>query len=470
MKLLIKIACIFGIIALIAVSCRKEEFYKDDSANLNFSKDTLTFDTVFTKIGSTTLSFKVYNPYKQPVKISRIFLAGGDESNFRLNIDGYPSNDVRDMEIAIKDSLFIFVEVTVDPNNANNPMVIRDSIGIVINGNSQFVQLVAWGQDANIYYRQTIGSEIWNSTKPYLVYDYVYVDSTATLTIQPGTKIYFHKYSGLFVKGKLLIQGTTEEPVILQGDRLEDYYEDVPGQWGGIRIYSGSIDNQIENTVIKNAIVGIQVGTLDDTLPSGLILLNSRVENMNYAGLYTLNASVFAGNTLFANCGFYAVAILVGGSYDFYHCTVANSWGYGNRTEPSVVISNNAVFNEALYLGNLSRCNWGNCIIYGSQENEIEFGSSPEASFNFKFDHSLIKIDPEYDTGDTASFSDIIKNKDPKFKDPSENNYELDTLSVAQDKGTPVFYNLYPFLENDMNGEPRNADSAPDLGAYERQE
>ena len=60
---------------------------------LEFSVDTLMFDTIFTTVGSTTQRLKVYNPYQENVLISRIRLAGGDFSNFRLNINGQMENE-----------------------------------------------------------------------------------------------------------------------------------------------------------------------------------------------------------------------------------------------------------------------------------------------------------------------------------------------------------------------------------------
>src|SRR5690606_33819244 len=95
------------ITALLSGSCRKEIFTDDPSARLQFSTDTVHFDTVFVTVGSATKNFKVFNPNNQSVKISNIRLAGGENSAFRINIDGRATTMFQDYELAGKDSMYI---------------------------------------------------------------------------------------------------------------------------------------------------------------------------------------------------------------------------------------------------------------------------------------------------------------------------------------------------------------------------
>ena len=76
------------------LACERYELYKKTDATIRFSTDTVFFDTIFTTFGSTTKQVRIHNPYDQPVEIEYIRLAGGDNSVFRLNIDGYQSNEV----------------------------------------------------------------------------------------------------------------------------------------------------------------------------------------------------------------------------------------------------------------------------------------------------------------------------------------------------------------------------------------
>ena len=122
---------------------------------MSFSHDTILFDTVFTTIGSTTKQLKVYNRHNRDIEIASVYLAGGDQSNFRLNIDGLSFYHAENILIRESDSIFIFVEVTIDPVAQNNPLVVQDSIVFITNDNVQDIDLVAWGQDVYL-----INSEI----------------------------------------------------------------------------------------------------------------------------------------------------------------------------------------------------------------------------------------------------------------------------------------------------------------------
>ena len=470
-----KIFFLSVIIVIVIFSCKKESFFTDGSAQLNFSIDTLQFDTVFTTVGSATQNFKVYNPYSKPIKISSISLAKGNSSFFRMNVNGVSARRIENIEIDAKDSLYIFVEVNVDPNNQSNPLVVVDSIIFQTNGNTQDIKLVACGQDVNLINgNDTSGiisqSTIWNSVKPYLVINSMLVDSEVTLTITQGTKIYFHKDSRMYVKGTLIANGTLDEPIIFRNDRLEHWYDDVPGQWPGIffvsAVVSGSKDNVLNYCEIKNAIIGIQADAQYGTNPK-ITISNSKVLNMNAVGIFAQNTSIKAWNCVIANCGQYAAALTLGGFYEFYHCTFINNWGYSNRQTPSLVLNNyyQDIYGD-IHVYPLDKAYFGNCIIYGNKENEIGLDPFPTAgTFNYTFKNSLLKIDPATNTSDLLHWDNIFKNENPSLKNPEYNDYSLDTLSFAKDKGDLGIGNLYP-LDFKMNS--RLNYGLPDLGAFER--
>jgi hypothetical protein len=253
------------IIALFQFSCNREEFDFSPGARLEFSTDTLTFDTVFTTLGSVTKKVTVKNMNRHPVNVSKIFLAGRNTTPFRLNINGVAANEVSDVSISGGDSIFIFVEATIDPTGQNLPMVVHDSIVFNLNGNMQDVHLIAFGQDFHLFDGAVLKSQVWHNDKPYLIYNSVLVDSLETLTITEGSRIHFHKGSSMFVKGTLKATGTYDAPIKFQGDRLEEMYSDVPGQWGasailenggiyvfgGLHFLKGSMDNIIDWAIIK---------------------------------------------------------------------------------------------------------------------------------------------------------------------------------------------------------------------------
>lgn len=464
----LKYLIIAGLLMQLLFSCEREDFNTSIDAKLKFSVDTILFDTIFSTIGSSTQRFTVKNPYNKSLNISSIRLAGGESSPFRINIDGYTGTKLENLELKEKDSLYIFVEITIDPNNADLPMVVKDSILFSFNNTQQDIDLIAWGQDVNLINGEILSTQIWNNTKPYLIYNSMLVDSDQILTIEPGVTLYFHKNSRLYVQGTIVANGTFEYPIKFRGDRLETDYDDIPGQWDGVWLMSGSKDNVLNFCEIENAIIGIQVDTLANLSKPTLLLSNSRIQNMTSTGIYAQGATIEAYNNLITNCGQFAIALTIGGSYEFYHCTIGNYWGFSTRTTPSLLLNNYYYANNgSLQLRPISKAFFGNCIIYGNKESEIVIDKSEneDTDLNYKFDHTLIKIDSDFSTSDPAYFMNIIVNKNPKFKDPYNGDFELDTLSVAKDAGAIEYGIMFPY---DLNMENRNTDSHPDLGAYER--
>ena len=484
-----RLIAVFGLlIMIIAASCKKEVgFFGDKNAKLNFSQDTVLFDTVFTQVGSSTKQLKIYNPYKKKLLVKRIWLAGGANSQFKLNIDGVPGNMATDIELMPNDSLYIFVEVTVNPLNVNSPMIVSDSIFFETNESIQDVDLVAWGQDAhyirpNFYIAglpplNIIAKENesinWTNDKPYVIYGYAVVDSAACLTIAEGTRVHFAKNSGLWVYryGCINVNGTKAAPVVFQGARLDYDYREIAGQWDRIWINEGAISN-INYAEIKNAFIGLQLETIsgrdnpDNTL---LNLRNTKIANMTAYGIYTRYFNLRAANVLVTNCAENTLALTAGGSYSFRHCTAANFYSSGSqRQTPSVVINN---YNGDQVIP-LDSCYFGNCILYGNIENEISIDIKPGQTANYLFENSLIKIDPLTNTSNTSNYNNIIKNPanitidggsaQPLFANPNLLDYRLRPTAPCINLGLIAIGLQVPL---DLDEYAR--DGQPDMGCYE---
>lgn len=478
------LTCILILTLIFFSACKKETIYTSPSASLKFHRgaqtaDTIIFDTVFTTIGSITEWLTVVNPYNQKIIVSNIYLAGGSNSNFRINIDGLPVSSQQDIEIAANDSIFIFIEVTVDPNGGTTPMIISDSIVFETNGNIQDVDLVAWGQDA-YFYAPSPGEYFFPldcnlstlpTDKPNVFYGYAYVDSGCTLIIPACAQLYFHSYSGLAVDvdATLLIQGTKDCPVTFQGDRLEEYYEDVAGQWGhpligGLWFSPGSKDNQIDYAIFKNGYIGIEADTLGNSSNPTLTINNTIIKNMANIGILGQGTKLTATNCVIANCAQYALVCNIGGDYDFRHCSIGNYWSSSRQT-PSLLLNNwYDAGDYGIQIRDLTNAYFGNCIIYGNIENEIGLDKKDNGAFNYTFDHCLLKVNSDVNTS-TANFINILSNQDPKFKNTAEYDLSLDTLSPAKDVADITIANSVP---TDFLGEDRLKDGKPDLGAYER--
>ena len=234
------------------ISCKKESFIKSQDAILNTSVDTLSYDTVFTSVGSVTQSFKIFNNNNQKLLLSKVKLSGGSSSSFKINVDGYSSNEVDNIEVNANDSIYVFVQVNINPTTANLPFIIQDSILINYNGNQKFVQLQAYGQNANFLRNVKLtGNVTWNNTLPYVILGGVLVDTNAILTVKEGTKIYLHADAPFLVNGTLIAEGTNQEKIVFAGDRLDPDYIDFPASWPGIYFSGSSKENNLKFTIIK---------------------------------------------------------------------------------------------------------------------------------------------------------------------------------------------------------------------------
>ena len=96
------------LVVILSYSCKKENIHTNESASLNFSSDTILFDTIFSSIGSTTFQLTVYNNNNFDIS-TNVRLSGNTEGNFRMNIDGESGNNVESIEIAANDSMFVFL-------------------------------------------------------------------------------------------------------------------------------------------------------------------------------------------------------------------------------------------------------------------------------------------------------------------------------------------------------------------------
>ena len=454
-------------------SCKDDNtFFTDTDANLNFSSDTVFFDTVFTSSMpriplSVNHQFVVVNPYSEAVK-TNFRLSGGSNSVFRINVDGEVGPEVNDIEIGGNDSVFVFVELSIDPNNdpQSLPLIVRDSIEISTNGNQQNVQLIAWGQDGHYFLRDTVCNEtLDDKLKPYVVHGYLYVPENCTLTIKEGVKMHFAPRSWLYVEGTLIIEGTKDEKVKFEGDRLQPQFEEVAGQWGGIWLDYLSKGNQIKHAEIKNGTVGIycdssDIQTVQNATPN-VTVENTEVRNMSFDGLSGKTAYIKATNSVFTNCGRYTFLGLWGGRYDLKHCNFTTYNFDFSRREPTFAL-NNVQINEFFQITGIFRTVYDiqNCIVDGGLQEELSLGifkNVPDQAFfgDTLFNNNLVRTERKF-------VGEHINNKvniSPAFVDVLKHDYHLEASSGAIDIGACLG------VTRDFDEALRNG--TPDAGAFE---
>ena len=506
----------FSLIALVFwSSCRQDFIFAPSSGNLSFSKDTVYLDTIFSNIGSSTYTLKVYNTSDEDILIPSIKLSKGQESNYRMNVDGLIGNgaligkEFENIELLARDSMYVFIETTIDifplvenetqflytdvivfentsgVQNVELVTLVRDAVFIFPNRDSEgVVETLAFDTDGDgvddetsVKGRFLQDSELtFTNEKPYVVYGYAAVGDGKTLNINPGARIHFHEDSGLLItnNASLHVNGLPsldlellENEVVFEGDRLEPLYENVPGQWQTIWLFSGSTENVINYATIKNGTIGVlSDGNQQD--PTKLEINNSQVYNQSNFGILGRATSIIAENIVINNSGLSSFAGTVGGNYNVTHSTIANYWTSSFRQYPALLLNNFIVDSENTVTTNpLVAANFTNCIIYGNDSPELFLENKNSEDFNFKFTNSLIYFDdpngnfssPEHDFSDTTLYENVIFNNNPQFLDPFNNKLNIPFGSPAE--GAGIFSGN---LTKDITNTTRN--SPPDLGPY----
>lgn len=452
--------------AFLFFSCKKDSFITSSAATLYTDADTLSFDTVFTTVGSITQSFKIFNNNDQKLRLSEVKLSGGTSSPFKINVNGTSAAEVNDIEINANDSIYVFVQANVNPTVATLPFILRDSIQIIYNGNKKMIQLQAYGQNAIFLKNKMLtGNVKWNKSLPYVIIGGIQIDTNATLNISAGTKIYLHADAPFLVDGTLKATGTKDEPVIFSGDRLDMDYKDLPASWPGIYFRGASENNSLKHLIVKNAYQGIIAQDLSTTTNPKVTLSQCIIDNIYDAGILGINTNIYADNCLISNCGS-NLQLQFGGDYHFINCTVASySNNYITHKNPALQISNSITQNGAAFTSPLNAF-FQNCIFWGdggTVDDEIAIDKQGADAFSVSFDHVLYKAK---DATSNATFISSKRNENPMFDsiDVSKNVFDFHfnkyPTSPAVNAGTATSF-LY-----DLDDKKR--DATPDIGCYER--
>jgi hypothetical protein len=446
-------------------SCKKDAFITSPNASFATSVDTLHFDTVFTTTGSITQSFKIFNPNNQKLLLNNVQLMGGVNSFFKMNVDGTPGTSFSNISIDANDSLYVFVSVTINPNTANLPFIVQDSILITYNDNKDFVQLDAYGQNAHFLNNAFVTKDTtWTNDLPVVILGGVNVLQNNTLTINAGTRIYCHADAPINVNGTLNVSGGKDsaDRVVFAGDRLDDPYKYYPGSWPGIFFNTTSVNCVLNYATIENAYQGIIAVNAASNGEAKVTLNQCIINNVYDAGILSGFSSINATNCLISNCGD-NINIYAGGNYQFTNCTVAT---YGNlyisHLLPVLQISNVDEQNNTYDLN----ASFTNCIFYGDNNgavnDEISVTKQGSNPFAAGFTSSLYK-------GTTvpanAVFNNCIANQDPLFNliDGNDDIYDFHLQSSSPCIGAGL--NTGNLI--DLDGNPRTPPI--DIGCYQHQ-
>ena len=462
----------------------KMEFSTDPSHRLGFSVDTVAFDTLFTDVSSATQAFLIRNHNKENLSIAHAAVAGGEDSPYRVNIDGLAGTTFADLVIRGGDSMYVFVEVTIDPRGQDEPFEVLDSLQFTLeSGVTQQVIFTASGQDATVLRGGVVNVDTrLTAHRPYLIYDSLRVEEGSTLYLEPGTRLFFADRVEMKVYGRVEAVGTADSLVVFRGartDRMFDYlpYDRLSAQWGGITLYESSNGNVFDYCDIHSGTYGLRAKSTGME-ENKMVMLNSQIHNVDEDALQlTLCKGSFA-NSLFTNAGGHCVNIL-GGQMDFLHCTIANFFPWKSERGEAVSIANYVEAENKVYP--LLGVNFANSIVTGSKDKElvsVVVAKTDTADWSesaqYFFAHSVINSWQDAREPDTLHFAHIVwEHKDSmaygrsNFRTIDHENFiydfHLDSLSVARGMGSDEYLHLLPY---DKDGGLRQVGGI-DVGCYQ---
>lgn len=445
-------------------SCIEDGFTTSPSDVLAFNRDTVAFDTVITLQGTATKQMVVYNRSKKQINISSIKVAGlAAKGHFHLNVDGIRGDEFQNVEIRGNDSIFIFIEAYLDEMEKDEPTLLEDRLEFVTNGVSQSVLLSAWGQDVVRIQGDTISRNTrFTAAKPYLIYDTMFVSPGVTLTLDAGTTLLFHDKGAMRCAGRMLANGTAEQPVTFRGDRLDRVvgttnFDIMSGQWGGVIFTPPTMGNVLRHVIMKGSSIGMHCSAAGDTSHCALKLVNCVLTNSASTCLATATCYVQAIGTEFSDAA-QEVAYFAGGKVMASQCTFSNNYLFAVPSLPIVNVFDVEYSNHTV--GKI-KAYFDNCILYG-MSNDINEGKLD--NFDVYLRYCLLKS-PGNDDG---HFINCVWAGDPQFLIKREDyifDYRLGNKSDAIGKGNP---SLCPAEGRyDRYGQDRLAHGGSiDLGAY----
>lgn len=446
-------------------SCISDDITTSPSATLSFSNDTVNFGTIFTDLNTPTARLLVYNRNKQGVNISSIKFKN-PETPFRINVDGVSGNSFSDVEIRGNDSIYVFLECYIAEDEAIEPRRVADQLEFVTNGVLQEVEVEAWAWNVTRLNNIKVDKDMTlTAVRPYIIFDTLTVEPNVTLNIEPGAWLLFHDKASMLVKGRLIALGDTENFIRMSGDRLDDIlpdvaYDQLAGQWNGIRISPESFDNRMEFVNMRSTVSGLRIDSCGDLTKNKLTIVNSWLHNSQGNVLSSEYANVDAYGCCFSEAAG-SVVKLTGGKHNFVQCTIANAYLFSSLFQPN------------LYLGHSTPDNMEENeqpLMVASFENGIVWGEIGEPLFPGDLTNSQVFMRNmlfKANGTDDENFIECVWNEDPLFYTVREDyyfDYRLQPDSPAFGRGNPAYLNsecLY-----DMDGLYRLSDGFPALGAY----
>ena len=455
---------ICGLLIIVGLSsCIEDDFSTNANDQPTFSTDTLDMGPIFTEAGTPTHSFTVYNRHDKGIIISSIKMRDDAEGMFRFNVDGVAGNEFQNVEIRANDSIYVFVEATLKANGTDAPVVIDRHLDFVVQGITSTVVISAQGQDVERRKGLVIdGDTRFTANKPYQIFDSLIVKEGATLTLDPGVTLYFRNNATMRVDGTLVSNGTTEKPVNMTGDRIDNVVNDLSfdlmaGQWQGLEFTSTSRNNYLSHTSIRNTVWGVFVDSIGAQENPALTLINCQLRNSQEYSLAAIHSDIKAVGCEITDAAA-GVMSLRGGNHIFNHCTFANYYLFSALGGAAIQFDHISAECDDLSGLPYMVADFTNSIIYGNGT-ELSHGDLTGTAITLRY--CLLKSEGV----DDENFICCLWGADPLYY-TVRNEYIFDYRLKNESPAIGAAYPDYtlPEAQYDRYGLPRG--SQPDMGAF----
>lgn len=440
----------FAAASLALASCERDFSSLPGARDLVFSSDTLSLDTIYSGFVSPTAKLTLRNVGDDDVTIGRIRLEGGESSHFGVNIGGRPLADVSGVRLAHGDSLYIFVCVRrPEPRGGRALTRLADRIVVESGGNVWQVAL-----DAAVLNVCRVGGVVeadaeWLcDTVPYLLSDTLCVSGSARLVVGPGVEVLMARGGAVEVRGSLVLAGAPGRRVRLRPMRQDGFYEDIPGQWGGVRVRGGG-SVSLNYADVACSSYGVMADSASSVTADGLW-----VRDALRSAVSSRWADLRLSNTLLTNCGGAAIDA-AGGSVRLLHTTIANYYAWDVRRSAALRL----VRADSLVA---MRADVMNTIVAGSLAAEVVVDSLPLADVSFR--NSLIRADKKKVEAEEDVFLNCKVVSDPRFADRAAADYRLTPRSEAVGLADASLAKDAP---TDIEGESRLDADTIQAGAFQ---
>lgn len=417
---------------------------------LEFSLDTVRFDTVMHSRVSSMRRVSLRNVSGHAVRVERVGVEGPRAGAFHVVVDGVGIESFGGMLLAAGDSAIFVLQVYTEEYR---PDVFEQlDVRIVVeSGEGNFsLPARAWNAGWSALDADIRGHVVVPAGGIRYVETKTEVEAGATLTLSAGVTLLFGNGAELIVRGGIEALGTARSRVSLLPQRMEPYYMRKPGQWAGVSVGERSSFVRLSHLDLRGAVVG--VGVKGKPLAGSVEVENCRVLYCSQDGLRLERSEAEVRGSIFGQNYRHGVSLLASKA-SMIHCTVcAESMPPQTRIGESIWLDDGA---------GSATLDIENSIIWGDRQMEIGVKGGGELGGRLRAANSVVRV-PEDLLGGLHSFTGCTTG-DPHLVGRAQGLYYLGGESSGRLLGRLVAGSA---TLTDLYGTLRDV-ASPDAGAVE---